>query len=261
MHALLQTDLYPIDQAGVARDQLIAHCRAELAQDGMTTLDAFLRPEIAETAARDLAPLMAEDSFEHRRSHNIYFRDEVEGLAPDHPALARRETVNHTLCADQLSASPVVALYEWPPLVAFLAAIMDKPALHLMQDPLARVNVMSYRAGEALNWHFDRSEFTVTLLLQAPEGGGVFQYRPELRSDEYPNHDGVACLLSGQDPDLREARLSPGALNIFRGRNTPHRVTPVEGAVDRMIAVFSYFDRPGVAFTAKEQIGFYGRAG
>ena len=36
---------------------------------------------------------------------------------------------------------------------------------------------MSYREGEALNWHFDRSEFTVTLLIQTPEEGGDFQYR------------------------------------------------------------------------------------
>ena len=65
----------------------------------------------------------------------------------------------------------IVAIYEWPPLAAFLAAVMGKPALHVMADPLARLNVMAYRAGEALNWHFDRSEFTTTLLLQAPEAG------------------------------------------------------------------------------------------
>ena len=49
-------------------------------------------------------------------------------------------------------------------------------------------------------------------------------------------------------------------MNIFRGKNTAHRVTPVEGDTARVIAVFSYYDRPGVRFTAEEQIGFYGRA-
>jgi hypothetical protein len=39
---------------------------------------------------------------------------------------------------------------------------------------LARVNAMQYGAGEGLNWHFDRSEFTTTLLLQAPKAGGAF---------------------------------------------------------------------------------------
>jgi hypothetical protein len=64
------------------------------------------------------------------------------------------ETINHTVCVDQV---------------------------------LARVNVMAYHDGEALNWHFDRSEFTTTLLLQNPEAGGLFEYRSDLPSDSNPN--------------------------------------------------------------------------
>ena len=37
-----------------------------------------------------------------------------------------------------------------------------------MDDRIAGANVMTYYDGEARNWHFDRSEFTTTLLLQAP---------------------------------------------------------------------------------------------
>jgi hypothetical protein len=119
---------------------------------------------------------------------------------------------------------------------------------------------MAYGPGEALNWHFDRSEFTTTLLLQAPEAGGAFEYRSDLRTETDPNYDGVARLLQGLDPDLRRLTLRPGTLNVFRGRNTAHRVTPVAGARDRIISVFSFYDRPGVRFTPEEQIGFYGRA-
>lgn len=53
--------------------------------------------------------------------------------------------------------------------------------------------------------------------------------------------------------------VAPGTLNIFQGVNTPHRVTPVEGDRNRMIAVFSYVDRPGVRFTNEGRLGFYGR--
>jgi hypothetical protein len=136
---------------------------------------------------------------------------------------------------------------------------MDKPRLYTMPDPLARVNVMAYRAGETLNWHFDRSEFTTTLLLQAPESGGAFEYRTDLRSDADPNYEGVARLLAGKDPLSRIEPLSAGTLNVFRGRNTAHRVTTVEGSRERIIAVFSYYERPGVMFTEEERIGFYGR--
>ncbi len=43
--------------------------------------------------------------------------------------------------------------------------------LHTMDRPLARVNVMAYGEGQALNWHFDRSEFTTTLQLEQPDAG------------------------------------------------------------------------------------------
>ena len=67
-----------------------------------------------------------------------------------------------------MGQSVIIHLYEWKPFAAFLAAVMDKPKLFTMDDPLARVNAMGYSIGQALNWHFDRSEFTTTLLLQAP---------------------------------------------------------------------------------------------
>ncbi len=136
---------------------------------------------------------------------------------------------------------------------------MEKPALYPKEDPLARFNAMGYQAGNGLNWHFDRSEFTTTLLLQAPERGGVFEYRTDLRSDDDPNHDGVARLLRGEDPEVRVLRLWAGTLNVFQGKNTAHRVTKVQGATRRIIAVFSYYERPGVSFSDEERLGFYGR--
>ena len=119
---------------------------------------------------------------------------------------------------------------------------------------------MSYREGEALNWHFDRSEFTTTLLLQEPSGGGDFQYRSDLRTDSDPNYDGVARLLEGNDPEVKTLKLSAGTLNVFKGKNTIHRVTPCKGPQERYIAVFSFYERPGVVFSKEEQTGFYGRA-
>ena len=167
--------------------------------------------------------------------------------------------MNHTVCADQIMQSVPLWIYEWSHFITFLAATMGKDALFPARDDLARANVMSYREGEALNWHFDRSEFTTTLLLQAPEAGGEFIYRTDLRSDDDPNYEGVARLLRGQDPHVRSLTLAAGTLNVFRGKNTAHKVGTVSGPHERMIAVFSYFDRPGVVFSREDQLGFYGR--
>ena len=128
-----------------------------------------------------------------------------------------------------------------------------------MDDPLACANVIGYYEGEGLNWHFDRSEFTTTLLLQAPRQGGEFQYRHELRSDDDPNYDGIGRLLRGEDSEVATLRLGAGDLNVFKGKNTAHRVTPPVGELARVITVLSYYEAPGRLFSDEENMGFYGR--
>ena len=261
MRDILDLDRYPLDKPGSpAWNDLVARCRADIARDGMYNLDGFVIPQALTRALDEIRPVMDTLSFVHKRSHNIYFRKEVPGLAPDHPALRMVDTINHTVCGDQIPQSVPTWIYEWPQFIVFLAATMQKETLFAMRDPLARVNVMAYREGEALNWHFDRSEYTTTLLLQEPSGGGEFQYRSDLRTDTDPNDDGVARLLEGKDNEVKTLKLNAGTLNVFKGKNTLHRVTPCKGPRDRYIAVFSYYERPGVMFTKEEQIGFYGRA-
>ena len=260
MRQILDLDRYPFDRPGSPGwETLVQRCRADLVRDGMYNLEGLVRPEALERAVAELRPVIDTLSFTHRRRHNIYFRKEIPGLAADHPALAMTETVNHTVCADQILQAVPLWIYEWSPFITFVAATMDKDALYPMRDALARVNVMAYRDGEALNWHFDRSEFTTTLLLQAPDEGGDFVYRTDLRNDSDPNYDGVARLLRGEDPEVKSLKLSAGTLNVFRGKNTAHKVSTVRGSRERIIAVFSYFDRPGVVFSREDQIGFYGR--
>lgn len=258
---ILDLERYPLDRPGSPGwIDLVNRCRTDLANNGMFNLEGFVRPAALEQAMAEIRPVMETLSFVHKRSHNIYFKKEVPGLAPDHPALKMIDSMNHTVCYDQIPQSIPSWIYEWPQFAVFLAAAMEKDSLFTMRDPLARVNVMSYREGEALNWHFDRSEFTTTLLLQAPSGGGDFEYRTDLRTDANPNYDGVARLLDGKDPELRTLKLSAGTLNVFKGRNTLHRVTPCKGPRERYMAVFSFYERPGVMFSKEEQIGFYGRA-
>ena len=260
MDHILDLDRFPLDRPDSAQyAQLLQRCRDDLTAEGMFSLDGFMMPEVAQEVADTIAEDMRTASFHHERLHNIYFQDHIDGLADDHPALAKFATSNHTLCADQLAGTAIAHTYEFAPLRAFLADAMGMTDLHEMADPLARLNVMSYGPGDALNWHFDRSEFTVTLLLQAPDAGGVFEYRTGLRSQRDPNYAGVSEVLRGRDPQVKQIALSPGTLNVFRGVNTAHRVTPVQGDRRRVIAVLSYFDRPGVRFSPQEQHGFYGR--
>lgn len=260
MKDILDLNSYPIDAVGSdARQSLVEWCQAELEERGMFNLEGFLRSEVIDQCLSEVTTLLETDSFEHRRSHNIYFEKSIDGLDAGHPVLREFETVNRTVCGDQIPDSIVRQIYDWPPLARFLADTMGKSALYTMADPLAGTNVMAYRDGESLNWHFDRSEFTTTLLLQAPDVGGEFQYKTGLRTDTDPNYEGVARFLDKAEAEAVTLPVSPGTLNVFRGKNTIHRVSPVKGPINRVITILSYYEHPGAMFSADEQKGFYGR--
>ncbi|MEM9871593.1 MAG: 2OG-Fe(II) oxygenase [Pseudomonadota bacterium] len=257
----IDLDRYPLHRPDSADWQrMVADAQAGLARDGLFNLPGFLtHAALSETLAH-VHPRLKTESFHHSRWHNIYFKDEVDGLAPDHPALRKVETANHTLCHDQLAGTPLDRVYHDAGFIAFLKAVMEQPRLYIMDDPLAGVNVLEYRDGEALNWHFDRSIFTTTLLLQEPTAGGTFEYARTLRGADDPNHAGISDLLEGR---LQPARLeqAAGTLNVFLGVNTAHRVSRITGPQSRIVAVLSHYDRPGMAFSDTERLGFFGRTG
>jgi len=259
MNKLIDLERYPLHQLeSAAGQQLVAQCIDDLQRNGMFTLKEFMRREVIDEMLPELLQKFKRESFTHARQHNIYFNDDIDDIPADHPAMARVETINHTLCGDQL-AEPLRQIYFWSGLTGFLARVMHKSNLYPMDDPLACANVMGYYAGEGLNWHFDRSEFTTTLLLQSPQQGGDFQYCQDLRSEQDPNYDGIASLLRGEYPEVMTLKLGAGDLNVFKGKNTAHRVTSPVGELARVITVFSYYETPGRMFSDEENMGFYGR--
>ncbi|MDH3447731.1 MAG: hypothetical protein OEO18_06270, partial [Gammaproteobacteria bacterium] len=97
-------------------------------------------------------------------------------------------------------------------------------------------------------WHYDSNDVVFSLLLQAPEAGGVFEYAPYIRSKTDENYDAVAKLL--EDPGAIAVRpeIAPGNLTVFKGDLSMHRVTEVQGARKRIVALFSYDRNPGSTF-------------
>jgi hypothetical protein len=251
--AALDLERFSLDNLdGASGRSLVERCRAELAKDGLFNLDGLVRPAAVAQAITEVAPAFAADAFHHARDHNIYFDDRTDVAPAEHGALRRLESSNLTICADQITDGLICHLYEWPPLARFLSLTMGMKELHTMDDPLARVNVMSYGDGQQLNWHFDRSEFTTTLLLQEADDGGVFEYRSDLRKDDDANLDGVADLLHsdclswsqhgppGGPRDWAAAALGLGLLllrtprrDVFRRRANrllrPSRLRPTHG--------------------------------
>ena len=134
--------------------------------------------------------------------------------------------------------------------------------MHPYADELSSINLHLASADRELGWHFDNSSFAVTMLVQAPLAGGVFEYVPAVRNAEAGDQafDRVDAVLDGDEP-VASLTFDPGSLVLFRGRDALHRVTPVDGPVTRMLVVFAFNDRPGVRLSRSALETFYGRTG
>lgn len=158
------------------------------------------------------------------------------------------------------AASPLRQLYNDELFKHFLCDVLGEKALYPYADPLSSINLHYASHGQELGWHFDNSSFAITLLVQKPLAGGLFQYVRDLRDADAGemNFAGVEAVLEErQTVDALE--IDAGDLVLFRGRNSLHRVTPTEGEVTRMLAVLAYNTQPDIALSETARMTFYGR--
>ena len=95
-----------------------------------------------------------------------------------------------SIATDRMDPSgPLLSLYGSQPFVDFLSRVVFGEAgkLHRLADPLGACTVNVYREGDQHFWHFDESPFSVTLSLQAPNAGGVFNAVANTRVSEHAN--------------------------------------------------------------------------
>ena len=138
--------------------------------------------------------------------------------------------------------------------------IVGVDVLYDNEDPMQPVNALCYRNGDQSAWHFDSTNaFTMTLMLQAPHGGGRFEMHQNTRSDDDQNYDQVRRVVIGEPEGVIEVGRQENALCIFRGCNSAHRVSPVEGDRLRIMGVFVYEDEPGIIGEPEVNETIYGR--
>ena len=257
---IVDTETYPVDRPGTPRyAAMIADVRAELGEVGCAPLAGFVRADrvgalIAE--ADRVAPL-AHRSFNRT---NAYFSEDDPTLAASHPLRRFYDRSNAFVPADNFgTASPLRAIYQWAPFMPFIRDALGGAEIHRYADPLADVIINAVEPGGGFPWHFDTNDYTVTLAIQNAERGGLFEYRPNLRTAEDENYDGVQAILDGGRDGVRSLALRPGDLQIFKGRFSLHRVSPTEGARPRYVGIYAFVDAPGMVGRVERTRQLYGR--
>jgi hypothetical protein len=181
-------------------------------------------------------------------------------LPADHPARRTHPYRMDLAATDLLPADGLIrTLYGWDGLTELVRDALGEPVLHRCADPLVSCVTTHMGPDDQHGWHFDGNDFVVSLLLQKAERGGAFEVAPGIRTPGDEAWDRVAAALDGRWPGVRTLGFEPGTLLIFQGKYALHRVTPVEGARRRIIALFSYDRLPDMIFPDRVRLNATGR--
>ncbi len=143
----------------------------------------------------------------------------------------------------------------------FIGAALGVARIYRYADPLGALNIAVMIVGEHLLWHFDQTDFVVSILLQDCASGGAFEFVPRIRSAEDPHYGAIERLLGGGCDGVIRLDMQPGTLALFQGRWSIHRVTPIEGPVPRLVALLGYDTKPGTVSSDNLKLRRYGRLG
>lgn len=260
---------YPVHDVGSsARRRLVDECRGEMERTGCAVLAGFVSSQTALAMADELRGL---DTFNRCRVVSAWGDPPGDDLPADH--VHRRPFVEdtHVVAGDQLAGTRLRELYESDSLTGFLRDALGVPELHRFADRFQDLNVVQIKDGGLHAWHYDLSDFVITMLLQKPEVGGEFEFAPFIRGEIIPDvvggrdgrvwderYNDVAKLFAGTWADSRLLDLEPGDLVMFNGLRSMHRVRAVHGPTNRMIAVMSYDTKPGFSSTDAINARLYG---
>ncbi len=250
---------YPLDHQGPERDAVVGRARAALDAVGCAGLKGCIRAERLGELVVECDRVACHGHRNSSRTNPYFTRDRPE-LPPHHPLRRFYERSNAFVPADNFAAESILrAIYDWSAFAPFVQEALGEQNFFRYADPLADVIVNLADEGNGFPWHFDTNNYTVTLAIQNAESGGDFEYSPNLRTSSDENYPGVEAVLDGDTTLIRTLHLEPGDLQIFKGRYSLHRVTPLSGPRARYVAIFGYAEEPDMVGNPERALQLYGR--
>ena len=247
---IIDLDRYPIDLPEDPRYRdLLEQGRTSLKEQSLFTMPQFVRPEIVEPMAAELNRLVPE-SVRYDQPRNAYSYATIESEWPvNHPRrvvhlCAYNQILNYQIPNDAL----IREIYFWQPLTEFLQLLCSYETFHRVECPYLALTSKVAREGDTDGWHYDTNDVVFSLLLQSPEAGGQFEYAPDIRSEGEENYEAVEELFADPMRHALRPAMAEGDFNVFQGDLSMHRVTPVEGDRNRVVALFSYDRKPGMRY-------------
>jgi len=254
---------YPVDDVNTQEFKtLLKQTRDTYEKDGIVTLHNFLSDEALEKSVAEMERAKGSEWFT-KSTHNVFLDAGDEAFAEDHIRNRELPTSVASLAYDRLDINgPLLTLYHSDAFCVFLAQVLGMEHFYRLADPLGAASINIFPPGTAHNWHFDESVFSVTIMIQKPESGGLFRLTTPIREkgNETDNlYDVIEGIVDKKNDIASTLKFEPGTLSIFSGSRCLHEVTEIYGDKDRLVAVFCFATKKGIRNSPKVQELFWGR--
>jgi hypothetical protein len=235
--------------------------QADLRARGVAVLPGFVSAAGVEAMVRECDELAGE-AYHQDVQGTPYLELPSDDWPEDHPRRSWARSSVHTIGYDQVPAGSLVRrLYEWDELLEFVSDVLGRAPLYRYADPIGALNVAVMSEGDVLAWHYDQTDFVVSIAIQSSEVGGDFENVAHLRETDDERYDEVARIVAGDDRERVVVEpFTPGTLMLFEGRRSLHRVSPIEGPTPRYVALFGYDTKADTVSSDLLRLTRYGRS-
>src|ERR1700722_20262499 len=214
LSALVDLERYPLgDDAGFA--PIAERCKAQLKESSFASLPGFLHTGVAEAMTSEVLDAIPR-AYRREQSFSAYDEATLEQYPADHVRRRKHESRQFVVATDVLSkAGRLRTLYRDETLTQRIAQMLNEPALFQLADPVMACTSTVLYEGDTHGWHFDLNDFVVSILLQAPEAGGTFDFAPNIRADGGENYPAVAAAIDGRSEGVRSIKVEAGTMLRF----------------------------------------------
>lgn len=256
---LVDLDRYPIEDLSQGRGAaFLKACQDDMERQGWCSFEGFIKPDAVAMLASEANDLLPQA--EHLTIRRTIYQTDADKASPFEGANTLAMEHNSVqLADDQIPAETMIQqLYKSDLVTDFVRQVQGKKTLYRCTDEFQALNIVALEPGNWHAWHYDTTECTVTLLLQAAEEGGEFMFLPNCRTDEDEDRILVDRFMAGDLSVAKTFSRGAGTFTLFRGGYSLHGVTKVDGQSPRVTAIFTYSEEPVSDISDDINIRIYG---
>ncbi len=197
MENIFDLERYPIaDSDHPLTIDLINKTKEELESIGCAVIPGFIKPESLLRMNAEAERKLGGIHWTSDRNNPYFTKDDPE-LPEDHPKRFFEERKSGYITSDNLDPdSDLHTIFQSLELREFLRRVLGLEKLFC----------------------FDGNEFTVSILIQEAEEGGLFEFVPDIRKPGDGNLESLKSILKGSRDSVRSLKMKPGDMQLFKER-------------------------------------------